>query len=175
MLLQIWDNQIAHSSVNRRTYENHTISINFCGCGRVLQNVSKIESLLSENTCSYSSFQRGPHQKIIGYSIYGDLNSKHAKVKGYFEGIQGNLELLTTFYPGWTLRLYHEIKPNTSFHHNLCSLWCQFEYFDLCNITEIPNIQLQNASKMFPMNWRYFPTLDPQVSFITKTLSHCIL
>ena len=29
-------------------------------------------------------------------------------MSGYFEGIVGNLELINTFYPGWTMRLYHD-------------------------------------------------------------------
>ena len=28
---------------------------------------------------------------------------------GYFEGIIGNLELMSIYYPGWTMRLYHDL------------------------------------------------------------------
>ena len=35
----------------------------------------------------------------------------------------------------------------------------------MCDIKNLPKNELVNASKMFPMNWRYLPTLDPQVDW----------
>ena len=52
--------------------------INECGCKRILTNISTSKVSYSETTCTNSAFQRGSNQKIIGYSIYGDLNSQHS-------------------------------------------------------------------------------------------------
>jgi hypothetical protein len=41
-----------------------------------------------------------PGQKIIGFSIYGSVNSTLVIDKGYFEGIEENLKLLPIYYPG---------------------------------------------------------------------------
>ena len=30
---------------------------------------------------------------------------------GYFEGIRKNLELMPIYYPGWVMRLYHDLDP----------------------------------------------------------------
>ena len=50
--------------------------------------------------------------KVIGFSFYGDVNSDRSKRKGYFEGILANLKLIPKFYPGWTMRLYHDLNGN---------------------------------------------------------------
>ena len=82
---------------------------------------------------------RGPGQKIVGFSFYGDINTPKSKKKGinrkifkvngsmlyykiaqhyniismlisgYFEGIVGNLELMPLYYPGWVMRLYYDL------------------------------------------------------------------
>ena len=44
----------------------------------------------------------------------------------------------------------------------LCGLSCQAN-FDLCDIQRLPGTPMHNATNIFPMNWRFFPTLDPQV------------
>ena len=43
-------------------------------------------------------------------------------------------------------------------------LACQNNDLDLCNIKNLPGVNFADADKMFPPTWRYFPTLDPQVS-----------
>ena len=35
---------------------------------------------------------------------------------------------------------------------------------DLCDIQRLPGTPMSNATFMFPMNWRFLPTLDPQVN-----------
>ena len=36
----------------------------------------------NETTCSRSAYRRGSGQKIVGFSIYGDLNSNKSRSKG---------------------------------------------------------------------------------------------
>ena len=33
-------------------------------------------------------------------------------VKGYFEGIVGNLELMPIYYPGWVMRVYYDLDDD---------------------------------------------------------------
>ena len=33
----------------------------------------------------------------------------------------------------------------------------------MCNVRQLPGVPKVDASEIFPMNWRFFPTLDPQV------------
>jgi len=34
---------------------------------------------------------------------------------------------------------------------------------DICDAGLLPGTPMRNATKVFAMNWRFFPTLDPQV------------
>ena len=40
---------------------------------------------------------------------------------------------------------------------------CKDDNIDLCYVKELPGNPLQDAAHVFPMMWRFFPTLDPQV------------
>jgi hypothetical protein len=50
-----------------------------CGCKRRLNNVRNNPSdlLLNKTTCGLDAFQRGPGQRIVGFSFYGDINSDY--------------------------------------------------------------------------------------------------
>ncbi len=109
------------------------------------------------------AFRRGVGQKIVGFSFYGDINSNIAKVKGYFEGIGENLKLMPTRYPGWIMRLYFDLDKKDPVLHELCKLACNDSNLDICDAANLPGIPMKNATEVFAMNWRFFPTLDPQV------------
>ena len=161
-----------------------------CGCTRRLKNPAKTPKVLTLNltTCSIDAFKRGPGQKIVGFSFYGDINSDYrweqqvthlnkewkciillklycSKKKGYFEGIVGNLELMPKYYPGWVMRLYYDLNKKDPVFKDLCELACQNDYLDICDAKHLPGTPFKDASKVFAMNWRFFPTLDPQVNF----------
>ena len=93
-------------------------------------------------------------------------NSKGQKVpKGFVEGIKGNLDLMPTYYPGWVMRLYIDYDLDDPIIRKLCNLACKPQYsnLDICHVKQLPGTPLKDARKIFPMNWRFFPTLDPQV------------
>ncbi len=46
----------------------------------------------------------------------------------------------------------------------LCKLACSDNNLDICDTSKLPGVPLRNATKIFPMNWRHFSTLDPQVN-----------
>ena len=104
--------------------------------------------------------------QIVGFSFYGDITTAYSKKKGYFDGIRGNLDIMPTFYPDWTMRLYFDLDPDDPIMEDLCNLACNNEFLDLCHAGELPGVPMVDARKVFPMNWRFFPTLDPQVELI---------
>ena len=44
---------------------------------------------------------------------------------------------------------------------DLCDLACNDSNIDICYVRDIP--MLGDVSKVFAMNWRFFPMVDPQV------------
>ena len=56
-----------------------------CDCTRSILTRGPPRGSLNDSTCSLDSYQRGPGQKIIGFSFYGDTNSTKSKKRKYFE------------------------------------------------------------------------------------------
>ena len=99
--------------------------------------------------------------QTIGFTFYGNPDSKLAKERKYFQGIIDNLKLIPELYPGWVLRLYYDLKPDHPLMKDLCSLACEDANIDLCYVRDIP--AAGDVSKVFAMNWRFLPCLDDQV------------
>ena len=91
--------------------------------------------------------------------------STQSKSKGYFDGIKDNLDLMPKYYPGWILRLYTDYDTDDPIFRKLCNLACDDQYsnLDICHVKNLPGTPMLDGSKVFGMNWRFFPTLDPQV------------
>ena len=124
------------------TFRDIEFILENCGCKRHLHGVHENPSELffNQTTCGSDSFYRGPHQKIIGFSYYGDINSDKHKMKGYFEGIIGNLKLIPKLYPGWTIRLYYDLDKNDPVLKEICNLACSDTNIDICDTKHLPGI-----------------------------------
>ena len=70
--------------------------------------------------------------------------------------------MIPEFYPGWNIRLYYDLEDDDPLLSDLCKVACSDSNIDLCYVKDIP--ALGDVSKVFAMNWRFFPMLDPQVS-----------
>lgn len=156
-------------------FAKKVVKLETCDCEREIWVNPEFDVQSKDNftTCSGHAFQRGPHQKVVSYSYYGDPNSRKSQVKQYFNGIFKNYQAIQGFYPNWTMRLYHDLDPNTEHFTQLCQFACENPHIDLCQIKNIPG--LGNVQKLFPMNWRFLPTLDSQVSqFMSRDLDSLI-
>ncbi|XP_059085397.1 uncharacterized protein LOC131882310 [Tigriopus californicus] len=141
-----------------------TFPLAHCPCSRTLprpQNASTVP--FNATTCSRDAFVRGDGQQVVSFSFYGDVHTKVAVQKGYFEGIRGNLDLMAQFYPNWIMRVYFDLATNDPVLSDLCDLACQYEVLDICHVAQLPGAPMVDARQVFAMNWRFFPTLDPQV------------
>ena len=49
------------------------------------------------------------------------------------------------------------------FISELCVMACNNTVIDLCDTGNLPGTPFRDTRNMFPMLWRFFPTLDPQV------------
>ena len=111
-------------------------------------------------------------QKVVGFSFYGNTSSGVHKAKQYFEGIQENLALVSRLYGAdWSVRLYYDLDQEDPLHQDLCNMACDHPSLDLCYVRDLPGTPVQDASSVFAMNWRFLPTLDPQVDiFLCRDL-----
>ena len=107
-------------------------------------------------------------QILFGFSFYRHVNgstipySSHRR-QGFFVGIVNNLKLLPKFYPGWIIRLYTDLDRNDPKLKDICDIACSDENIDICLVDQLPGTPFINATDVYPRNWRFFPTLDPQV------------
>jgi hypothetical protein len=161
-------------------YVTTTFRLQHCACERtlrVLRNATTAEGsrrYLADDvtgpdywktTCSEDAVRRGPGQQVVAYSFYGSPTAARHKAKQYFAGIVENLALLPRLYPGWVMRLYYDLEPEDDpvVAGELCELACSAAHLDLCYARRLPGTPMRDARRVFAMNWRFFPTLDPQV------------
>ena len=53
------------------------VKLEHCGCIKKLKNATKNYKELEYNqtTCNNVAYQRGPHQNVVAFSYFGDINS----------------------------------------------------------------------------------------------------
>ena len=61
------------------------------------------------------------------------------------------------------MRMYYDLDDPDPLLKDLCDVACKDPNIDLCYVKDIP--ALGDVSKVFAMNWRFLPMLDPQVYF----------
>ena len=84
-----------------------------------------------ESICSEEATRRGPGQRIISFSMYGENN------KEYIEGLLRNIKAINEFYsPQYITRLYYS-EQDLSNKEMLCTIFCNESNLDLCNVDAI--------------------------------------
>ncbi len=62
------------------------------------------------------------------------------------------------------------MDPGDPILPKLCQMSCE-DSLDLCDIQRLPGNPVTNATNFFAMNWRFFPTMDPQVeAYLSRDL-----
>ena len=59
----------------------------------------------AHSTCNEHADQRGPHQKVIAYSVYGDLTQTHVN-RRYLKPLLETTKRIVHIYPGISLYLF---------------------------------------------------------------------
>ena len=73
-------------------------------------------------------------------------------------------EAARRLYPGWRLRIYHNVtSEDTEALEVFCQLHCNYSFIDLCDTRDLP--VLGDLNSQFPngMFWRFQPLADPTV------------
>ena len=105
-------------------------------------------------------------RQVVAFSYYSSSRQQLHPNKSYAAGIRANLALVQQLYgPSWVVRLYYQLGPaDRQLGRQLCELACSWPQLDLCPAEQLPGVPGRNVSDIYPMVWRFLPTLDPQVS-----------
>ena len=106
----------------------------------------QLHPALNQTTCGVKAFKRGTGQRVISFSFYEKddtqrmqrINNVSTDPPDYFYGIDINLKLLPSFYPGWTVRIYHDLAKEDPLRKTLEDFMITYNYLDLCHIDDIP-------------------------------------
>ncbi|CAL4092469.1 unnamed protein product, partial [Meganyctiphanes norvegica] len=129
------------------------------------------------STCSNTATLRGPKQKVVSYTYYGDISNPGINNR-YFSEIKNRAEEVARLYPGWVMRVYHNITTsNTQGQQQLCEVVCQQQHVDLCSIHNLPSPFGDISHKLETATlWRFLPLLDPLVNImVSRDLDSYIL
>ena len=74
-----------------------------------------------------------------------------------------NLALMPKYFPDWVIRVYVDMDPEHPDMKDLCLAACNSTQLDICLSRKLPGTPVKDCTNIFPMIWRYFPVLDPQV------------
>ena len=91
---------ISKSNTDVQTIKPNNNSENKCNCEKKF-NISLLFSIENQNsTCDWFSTQRGPHQRIVSYSFYGDWIKNKEVGRKYFSQIGERAKEVKLHYPG---------------------------------------------------------------------------
>ncbi|XP_076046063.1 uncharacterized protein LOC143028183 isoform X2 [Oratosquilla oratoria] len=177
---------------NTITLELQNYSIPRCNCVRlgytaksVLEAQNKSSGPLNQygypgpSTCSDFATQRGGGQKVVSYSYYNPkpfLDKKSLNFKRYLEPMYTKTKNFSELYPGWVMRLYHNISDDDpSGTAYLCQIFCSNPMVDLCHVERLP--VLGNLTSLQPIGrtWRFAVLGDPTVSIILSRDSDSLI
>ena len=75
----------------------HRFKLERCNnCTRTIQPISPSSIDISNTSCGRDAYMRGPHQKVVSFSFYGNISSPSHLLQGFF---QGKTELLKLSSP----------------------------------------------------------------------------
>ena len=62
------------------------------------------------------------------------------------------------------MRLYTDVPVDDPQFSKICALACNNPLLDICHVKDLPGTPGVDEADVFPMVWRFFPALDPQVT-----------
>ncbi|XP_046638270.1 uncharacterized protein LOC124316393 [Daphnia pulicaria] len=162
---------------------NATYISPLCNCSKEIQVQSIQPDPNAFKWCGPDSSVRGMHQKVITYTLYG--NVQNASIADRYYSLLRNISLTAERdYPGWVVRIYHNFRDQEGpGHQQLCDIYCQFHHVDLCSvpllIERIGNsttpIDPVLVAGLNPKMFRYLVMLDPNVDvFISRDVDSII-
>lgn len=82
----------------------------------------------------------------------------------FLELLQPLAESASKIYPGWRMRIYHNItKDDQMAFSTFCKIYCEHDFVDLCDVRDLPVIGDLNTRFPIGRFWRFQVLADPTV------------
>ena len=181
LYLTTWGRDGCQVKQPERQFVNKELVSSLCNCTKIIPADAAAQSQF--RWCSVESDLRGPHQRVVTYSLYGDANNASTFRRYY--SLMSNLSMtVEKLYPGWTLRIYHAFtQQDREAYAALCNIYCRFPHVDLCNVRELwqrignATVPIDPAllSGLNRKIYRFLVMLDPHVDvFISRDVDSLI-
>ena len=130
-----------------------------------LTQTSSISSLsdgsyVGLSSCNQYTSQLGSGQKVLTYTYFTPWMSKikderKTPADEYYMLLEPLAVNISRLYPGWRMRIYHNITEDDEVFPQMCDLYCRYPHVDTCDMRQHPTEgDLQDR---FPagMMWRF--------------------
>ncbi|XP_076046060.1 uncharacterized protein LOC143028182 [Oratosquilla oratoria] len=129
------------------------------------------------SNCNDYATSRGPGQKVVSYTYYGDTKDPMIYHR-YFSEIPNRAAEVMDKYPGWIMRVYHNVSDlDLEGQKLLCDVFCSYPHLDFCHVDRLPPpFEEFGSQQKVGTLWRFLVGLDPLVDvFISRDLDSYIL
>merc|ERR1712106_1030718 len=130
---------------------------------------------VGHSTCNRYTSALGSGQKVLSYTYYTPWKAKGGRFRAdgrpndqssvrYAELLQPTATAIKEMYPGWRMRIYHNVTyEDSGVWSTFCKLYCANENIDFCDARDIPTIG--DLNDKFPIGrfWRFQALGDPTV------------
>ena len=131
-------------------------------------------SYVGPSSCNKFTSHLGSGQNVLSYSFYSAVTLSYTRdeVTGeahwhrYLGLLPDLLHNITIDYPGWRLRVYHNLTKEHPQLDFLCDLYCKNTHMDLCDMRDIPELISHFDLESFVdlgRAWRFAVLGDPTV------------
>ncbi|XP_066989631.1 uncharacterized protein [Macrobrachium rosenbergii] len=116
------------------------------------------------SSCSDHATARGPKQKVVSYSYFGNT-SDVGLYNRYFSEMRNRALEIHRHYPGFVMRVYHNVGPeDEKGQREICQAFCDIPLLDFCDVSALPSpwFDFGDQQKVGTL-WRFLTLLDPLV------------
>lgn len=157
-----------------------------CNCSKQVPVGRRKQSKLSFKWCSDEASVRGSNQKVVTYALFGNPQGDAGVFRRYYSMMRNISLTIKKEYPGWTMRIYHNIVADdeeNEAYNQLCKVFCRHSNVDLCSVPDIVNrignettpIDPQLIRGLNPKMYRYLVMMDPDVDvFVSRDVDSLI-
>ncbi len=157
----VWHRQFTEETNDYVTDAPFIFSIpSLCNCEKEILAVEELPGIQEFDWCGPESSFRGKHQKVLTYTLYGNANNTSI-FNRYYSLLKNISRTAEKAYPGWIIRIYHNITEYDEAYNLLCDVYCRFQNVDLCSLPQLVDRIGDNSTT--PINPALIQNLNPRM------------